>query len=463
MVLILHIRSTDMENCAFILMSSLPTTWLVVGCLLLILLLIVVLLYVLKAREVAALKKEVFELRDTMRMMRYEEISLSRMLHTASKYVGEVDEPVTREDGNLNESPSVEETEELEPLSAVQENVAAGAAVEAQTCDKMPEQVRAEDAVEEENIEEVDDVVAEATEEVSQEEPEETLEEESEDTPKEGLEEASEEVSDEELEEVPEAVEETIVTEIVEEEDTPVELVAEVLPEEVVPVMSEEDVPAQEEPVAPLQTGKQPIIERRPAIPTDLFSAWFAENEDVVENTTSASVEVTEEPIVATHPTENIPESAPLVREESVAPMEEEVASQEDTADLAVEGESVELDQDDTELSKEDERFCRKLERIVSTRMRNPNLNVDTIAAQFGIGRTNFYRKVRELTGMSPNDYLRKYRMERAAELLCTTDLPVSDVCVQVGVPDAQYFSKVFKVFFELTPTAYREKNQANQ
>ena len=439
MVLILHIRSTDMENCAFILMSSLPTTWLVVGCLLLILLLIVVLLYVLKAREVAALKKEVFELRDTMRMMRYEEISLSRMLHTASKYVGEVDEPVTREDGNLNESPSVEETEELEPLSAVQENVAAGAAVEAQTCDKMPEQVRAEDAVEEENIEEVDDVVAEAPEEVS------------------------EEVSDETLEEVPEVVEETIVTEMVEEEDTPVELVAEVLPEEVVPVISEEDVPAQEEPVAPLQTGKQPIIERRPAIPTDLFSAWFAENEDVVENTTSASVEVAEEPIVATHPTENIPESAPLVREECVAPVEEEVASQEDTADLAVEGESVELDQDDTELSKEDERFCRKLERIVSTRLRNPNLNVDTIAAQFGIGRTNFYRKVRELTGMSPNDYLRKYRMERAAELLRSTDLPISDVCVQVGVPDAQYFSKVFKVFFELTPTAYRDKNQANQ
>ena len=95
--------------------------------------------------------------------------------------------------------------------------------------------------------------------------------------------------------------------------------------------------------------------------------------------------------------------------------------------------------------------------------MRNPNLNVDTIAAQFGIGRTNFYRKVREVTGISPNDYLRKCRMERAAEMLRTTELSISDVCAQVGVPDAQYFSKVFKVYFETTPTAYREKHQSIQ
>ena len=110
------------------------------------------------------------------------------------------------------------------------------------------------------------------------------------------------------------------------------------------------------------------------------------------------------------------------------------------------------------QLSKEDERFCRKLERIVNSRMKNPNLNIDIIAAQFGIGRTNFYRKVRELMGMSPNDYLRKCRMERAAEMLCNTDLTVADVCSQVGVPDAQYFSRVFKAYFGTTPSAYREQ-----
>ena len=76
------------------------------------------------------------------------------------------------------------------------------------------------------------------------------------------------------------------------------------------------------------------------------------------------------------------------------------------------------------------------------------------------MGRTNFYRKVREQMGVSPNDYLRRCRMERAAELLRSTELPISDICAQVGVPDAQYFSKVFKVYFETTPSAYRENNQ---
>ena len=113
----------------------------------------------------------------------------------------------------------------------------------------------------------------------------------------------------------------------------------------------------------------------------------------------------------------------------------------------------------ETEINKDDERFCRKLERIVTTRMRNPNLNIDIIAAQFGIGRTNFYRKVREVMGMSPNDYLRKCRMERAAELLRSTEDTIGEVCAQVGMPDAQYFSRVFKAYFGVSPSVYRETN----
>ena len=63
--------------------------------------------------------------------------------------------------------------------------------------------------------------------------------------------------------------------------------------------------------------------------------------------------------------------------------------------------------------------------------------------------------------GMSPNDYLRKCRMERAAELLCSSELAVSDVCVQVGMPDAQYFSRVFKAHFGISPSIYREQQQS--
>ena len=75
-----------MTNFAMILMASLPTSWKVVGGVLIVVTLVAVVLFVIKAREAGALKKEVEELRDTMRMMRYEEANLSRMLHTVDKH-----------------------------------------------------------------------------------------------------------------------------------------------------------------------------------------------------------------------------------------------------------------------------------------------------------------------------------------------------------------------------------------
>ena len=197
------------------------------------------------------------------------------------------------------------------------------------------------------------------------------------------------------------------------------------------------------------QPHKQPINERRPAIPADLFAAWFAENDENETLQEETHVVASAETMEETHVEENANFEGVVVEDinsQEVLAVHEEI---QDTKSIH-----------EIELSKDDERFCRKLERVVSTRLRNPNLNIDIIAAQFGIGRTNFYRKVRELTGMSPNDYLRKCRMERAAELLRTTDLPISEVCVQVGVPDAQYFSKVFKIYFATTPSIYREQTK---
>ena len=250
-------------------------------------------------------------------------------------------------------------------------------------------------------------------------------------------------------------------------------------------VRGEADEPA---PVV-IGTHKQAINERRPAIPNDLFAAWFAENDapqveeevaqDVVEQATPAPTAVAPiiEETTAAPSVSDIPEpsgvlmESPVVEDSASSPLSESVDRDEApiVEDLAsspvhesegrAEVQEAEVPSQPKALSKEDERFCRKLERLVNTRMRNPNLNIDVIAAQFGMGRTNFYRKVRELMGMSPNDYLRKCRMERAAELLRTTALPVADVCAQVGMPDAQYFSRVFKGYFGMPPSAYREQH----
>ena len=325
-----------------------------------------------------------------------------------------------------------------------------------------------EETIEESAVESTEEPVGEEAEEIVEaEEAEESAEEQEVEAETEDAEKPAEELTEEPAAEpvVIEEVDETIEPAAQEEDPEPVvELEPEPAAEENPAVeeepaaeeeLADEPVEVAEEPSAP-QTHKQPINERRPAIPVDLFSAWFAENEDApIEEPAAASFDESAEPVKTKSLADVVSEVIP-----SEAPSEVPAVEVKEAFAEAYSAQDDELEATaDVELSKEDERFCRKLERIVSTRLRNPNLNIDTIAAQFGIGRTNFYRKVRELMGVSPNDYLRKCRMERAAELLRTTEQPVSDVCAQVGIPDAQYFSRVFKTHFGVTPSAYRENN----
>ena len=410
MVLILHIRLIFMKYCALILITSLPVAWIAVGTLSLILSIVVGILYILKAREVATLKKTVFELRDTMRMMRYEEASLSRMLHTASK---PTEQPLTESQATATAVHIPED--HVSETSMNTGNIAEAPVVEEPFADATTEEELP-----------IEETTAEKT----------TIEEPvTEDIPS---------PTKEEVEVKTPAIEP-------EEETTNDEVVTHAETEE-------------EDQTTASTTQKQPITGRRPAIPTDLFSAWFAENEETPIESNEKEETTTEQRLPIKETAQTVQETLAHSEEVAVSPTEPLVAMVEETqAETPSIAPAATESTPETELSKEDERFLRKFERVVNTRMRNPTLNVDTIAAQFGIGRTNFYRKVREVTGISPNDYLRKCRMERASELLRTTELTISDICVQVGVTDAQYFSKVFKVYFETTPTAYREKHQTIQ
>ena len=452
MVLTLHIRLIFMKYCALILMNSLTTAGIAVGGLLIILLLIVSILYILKAREVATLKKTVFELRDTMRMMRYEEASLSRMLHTASKPA----EQQTESEGTR--AVEEESTEELIAAAPIVEKIATKEEHTDITTDEELPTEKSEETITEVSATEKELIEEPVAEDIS------PLEEKGGETP--AAKEEEKLFSNKEAVASENAAEETAEKEI-EVPSEEVEKTESSVEEKLDSVNSS----AHEKSYSSAPTSqKQPINGRRPAIPTDLFSAWFAEHEESPAETEAFDKPVAEETLA--EQSQPGAETLQTTPQKPLHPITEEVPAATVTNESANTTEETESpapvpettgNSSETELSKEDERFLRKFERVVNTRMRNPNLNVDTIAAQFGIGRTNFYRKVREVTGISPNDYLRKCRMERAAEMLRTTELSVSDVCVQVGVPDAQYFSKVFKVYFETTPTAYREKHQSIQ
>lgn len=107
--------------------------------------------------------------------------------------------------------------------------------------------------------------------------------------------------------------------------------------------------------------------------------------------------------------------------------------------------------------SERDKEFVDQLHRILVDNLGNSHFSVDEFASLMNVGRTVFYKKVKGVTGYSPNEYLRIMRMKKAAELLLAGNLTVSEVSYKVGIDDPFYFSKCFKAQFGVAPSVYQK------
>ena len=96
--------------------------------------------------------------------------------------------------------------------------------------------------------------------------------------------------------------------------------------------------------------------------------------------------------------------------------------------------------------------FVEKFRTIIQANLGNSELNVETISHEMGISRAQLYRKIKSITGISPNDIIREVRMKRADRLLETTDKSVSEIAYEVGFSSPSYFTKCYREFFGRTP-----------
>lgn len=106
--------------------------------------------------------------------------------------------------------------------------------------------------------------------------------------------------------------------------------------------------------------------------------------------------------------------------------------------------------------SQADKVFVEKLQMLIAQHMADEDFGVDQLAQLMKMGRTKFYGKTKELTGLSPNKYLMVQRMEKAADLLADGEMNVSEVCYRVGLQDPSYFNKCFKAHHGVVPSKYR-------
>ena len=114
-------------------------------------------------------------------------------------------------------------------------------------------------------------------------------------------------------------------------------------------------------------------------------------------------------------------------------------------------------------LSPIDQKFIKELIEIIKQDITNPELNIKYLLDKIPMSHSSLYRKTRDLTGLSPNEFIRYVRLNEAANLLVNKDMRVTDVAYMVGFTEHSYFSRCFKKQFNLTPKQYnKEKSIRN-
>jgi signal transduction histidine kinase/DNA-binding NarL/FixJ family response regulator len=112
------------------------------------------------------------------------------------------------------------------------------------------------------------------------------------------------------------------------------------------------------------------------------------------------------------------------------------------------------------QVSAVDREFLGELQEMIDGNIGDPGLNVEELSRRLYMGRTTLYRKILALTGETPTEFIRSYRLKRGAEMLKNTSRTVLDVALEVGFSDATYFTKCFKKKFHQLPSEFREANK---
>ena len=106
------------------------------------------------------------------------------------------------------------------------------------------------------------------------------------------------------------------------------------------------------------------------------------------------------------------------------------------------------------------EKLIDRVMDIIYKNLKDPSLSVDMIAAEVGMSRVHFHRKMKEIVGQTPHDFIRQLRLERAARLLATGDMNITEVIYACGFANASSFSTTFKNVYGLTPSEYMAEKQ---
>ena len=120
----------------------------------------------------------------------------------------------------------------------------------------------------------------------------------------------------------------------------------------------------------------------------------------------------------------------------------------------ALKGEVPNIAANEFGMSQQDLQFVERIQKLLNENIGDEAFSIDSLASELNMSRSSFYRKLKGLTGMTPVDFMKTQRMNRAADLLLKGN-PIQNVSVKVGFTSASYFTKCFKQQFGVLPKDY--------
>lgn len=116
----------------------------------------------------------------------------------------------------------------------------------------------------------------------------------------------------------------------------------------------------------------------------------------------------------------------------------------------------------EVKLNPLDQKFMDKLYAYIDKDLAKCDLNVNFLGTDLGFSRTSFYRKVKALTGQVPSDFLRIYRLNKAAEYIMEGEYTLSEISDKCGFGTQSHFSTSFKKYFGVSPKNYKPQSDKN-
>jgi AraC-like DNA-binding protein len=107
-------------------------------------------------------------------------------------------------------------------------------------------------------------------------------------------------------------------------------------------------------------------------------------------------------------------------------------------------------------VSSMDETFLKEFQHIVEKNLSDEEFDVDKLCGKLYMGRSTLFKKVKALTGETPNQFIMSYRLERGAQLLRENFGNVTEVAFAVGFSSSTYFAACFKGRFGQAPSSYQ-------